>query len=120
MPSLILPCPTGQVSDGWHTFDELYEHRCLLFAALMRAHPQISWRSWLHSDGTRDPEKWIGGMDLPGCGMITYHLAPRHWELLDNSQIATLDCAPEYDHHDSFDTLQRLFDWLKKQQTPAA
>lgn len=29
----------NDLSDGYHTFDELYDHRCLLFLA------------WMHSDG---------------------------------------------------------------------
>lgn len=40
----------GEISDGYHTFDELYEHRtaifAAIFAALCKAHPENSWKSW--------------------------------------------------------------------------
>lgn len=29
----------GDISDGYHTFDELYEHRCLLFIRLCLLQP---------------------------------------------------------------------------------
>lgn len=32
---LHIPIDAGKVSDGYHTFDELYEHRCLLFINLV-------------------------------------------------------------------------------------
>lgn len=40
----------NDISDGYHTFDELYEHRCLLFINLCLAHPNAAyWRP--HYDG---------------------------------------------------------------------
>ena len=36
----------GEVSDGYHTFNELYAHRVRLFSTLMRAHPDKSWWSF--------------------------------------------------------------------------
>ena len=36
--NLINECPSdirGAISDGYHTFNKLYEHRCVLFAALV-------------------------------------------------------------------------------------
>ena len=51
-------CKTGEVSDGYHTFDELYEHRCLLFCWIltMASEPEqwkiATWKSRKHSDGS--------------------------------------------------------------------
>ena len=53
-----LPCDPGEVSDGYHTFNELYEHRHALFLALMKAYPQWSWYSGKHHDGS----EWQGWM----------------------------------------------------------
>jgi len=111
MPTLTIPCPTGQVSDGYHTFDELYEHRCLLFIAVMKAHPALAWRARAHADGSRLEGWWIGGLDLPS-GRITYHLPDRLWSLLDNAAVATRERAPEWDGHTSADVLDRLGRWL--------
>lgn len=59
-----LSIPAGvEVSDGYHTFTELYEHRCTLWITLCRAlrlltvnktqRPEpVVWRSKKHSDGS--------------------------------------------------------------------
>ena len=52
---------TNQISDGYHTFGELYEHRIALWIALCKAHFRLymeygcgsyPWRAKMHSDGT--------------------------------------------------------------------
>jgi hypothetical protein len=42
----------NQISDGSHTMQELYDHRCLLFIAFMNARPHLAWISKKHDDGT--------------------------------------------------------------------
>ena len=54
---LIVPCPVGQVSDGYHTFDELYEFRKLYNAALFN--------------------EWAA------LGLYSVHKSVRHFELID-------------------------------------
>jgi hypothetical protein len=109
---LHLPCPVDKVSDGYHTFDELYEHRNLLFLALMKSNPSISWRSKLHADGTMEDGWWIAGMDLPD-GPVTYHLPERLWPLLDYTDVRSVDRAPEWDGHTPSDVLARLRAWCE-------
>ena len=41
----------GEVSDGFHTFNSLYEQRMILFAALVKAYKDKSWKSYRHEDG---------------------------------------------------------------------
>lgn len=41
----------GTISDGYHTFNDLYDHRHALFLALCRA-LGMGWKSRLHVDGT--------------------------------------------------------------------
>jgi|SRR5262245_10341092 len=104
-----IECETGQVSDGYHTFDELYDHRCLLFAALSQTRPHESWKSKLHSDGTSFEGWFIAGMDLDGKS-ITYHLPDKYWGFFTGEELKT---APEWDGHTSQDVTQRLIDWLE-------
>lgn len=101
----------GKVSDGFHTFDELYDHRLGLFAALMLSNPEISWISPLHDDGSRIKGWFIAGMNLP-TGPITYHLPNQYLEHLNAGKIKYLNRAPEFDGHTSQDVLQRLADWV--------
>jgi hypothetical protein len=102
---------TDQISDGYHTFGELYEHRTLLFVALMRAWPQLSWFAQRHDDGSAFPGFFIAGMHLP-TGQITYHLEDRWLPLLRRLPIVELAIAPQWDGHASSDVVRRLTDWL--------
>lgn len=99
---------TGKISDGHHTFDELYAHRILLFVALMKSYPDISWKSRFHSDGTNYDGWFVSGMKLP-TGDITYHIPDKFWGLTEN--IKTLEKAPEFDGHTSTDVIKRLNNW---------
>ena len=36
---------TKEISDGHHTFGDLYRHRIILFYALCNLLPEISWKS---------------------------------------------------------------------------
>jgi hypothetical protein len=74
MERLIIPLEhVGQVSDSYHTFEELYNHRNLLFIAILNAYPAYGWKSRKHHTGERLPGWFIAGLDLP-TGPITYHL----------------------------------------------
>jgi len=101
----------GAVSDSYHTFEELYDHRCLLFLAVMAAHPNLAWTSEAHSDGSVWDGWFIAGMHLP-TGDITYHLPEKLAPLVDTSKIRVLNRAPEWDGHTSQDVIGRLTAWL--------
>lgn len=99
------------ISDGYHTFGELYAHRYQLFLALCAALtclpvPCQPWRSVLHADGTMFDDSFIMGVTLPTGQLITYHLPLRHWELTNFAE--TCEMAPPWDGHTSDDVLQAL------------
>ena len=105
-----------EVSDGYHTFDELYEHRIVLFIALCKilyADPQYQtgqkadiWRSKLHSDGTSFDGWFIMGIGRNKGEQITYHLPISKWDETEFAE--TREKAPEFDGHTSDDVLERL------------
>ena len=110
MGKIEIECHVGSVSDGHHTFTELYEHRNYLFVALMQAYPSISWRSYKDAEG-KDLGGWfIAGMRLP-TGGITYHLSGEFWPQLDRAGIKTIPKA-EWDGHTSDRVLQRIIAWV--------
>ena len=103
------------VSDGYHTFGELYEHRIALWITLCRfvateAAPSWGrrdvWRAKCHSDGSSISGWFILGMGKDAGEQITYHLPMSRWVECDFAQ--TLLCAPEFDKHTSADVLARL------------
>lgn len=101
-----------EVSDGYHTFDELYQHRVELFIALCRTRSKLfqqdysCWKSKLHSDGTMFEGWFILGTNTPAGEQITYHLPIDKWQETEFAQI--LEKAPEWDGHTSDDVLTRL------------
>lgn len=62
---------TGETSDGYHTFNELYDHRIALFMALCASVPWTPpckpWRSKKHSDGS-SIEGWFVSAKQKGEG----------------------------------------------------
>ena len=95
----------GEVSDGYHTFNELYAHRVRLFSTLMSAHADQAWWSHQHHDGSK-MEGWIlAGIDTPN-GPVTYHLPVSEIDMLP---IGTeLERGKEWDGHTADDVLERL------------
>jgi hypothetical protein len=94
-----------ETSDGCHTFDELYYHRAVLFAALCRTHRSRVWRAKLHNDGTMDEGYFIAGISTPE-GHFTYHCRLEHWNLFDS--VRELERAPIWDGHTSEDVTRLL------------
>lgn len=94
----------SNVSDGYHTFGELYEHRHALFIALLKCYPAISWKTVLDSEGQRLDGWFIAGMDTK-YGQITYHLPMRYWDI---AGVKVIYKNKNYDGHTSADVVERL------------
>lgn len=104
----ILALPNkGDLSDGYHTFNELYDHRMILFAVICNQNKQQAWKSKKHADDTMFDDYFIVGIDTPK-GQFTYHYQLKHWDLFDIKELST---APEYDGHMPSD-ITRLFSLL--------
>lgn len=101
---------TGETSDGYHTFNELYDFRkaynALLFNEWAAQKKYKVHKSWKHSDG----EDCFGGgwfvvvAETPE-GQITNHYEAKDWELF---QVPETPVAHAWDGHTAQDALQRL------------
>jgi len=100
----------NDISDGYHTFGDLYKHRVALFITLCKNLDGYkyanTWRSKLHSDETSFEGWFVLGINKEKGKQITYHLPMSEWEKTNFAE--TLDKAPEYDGHTSNDVLERL------------
>jgi hypothetical protein len=98
----------GNASDGFHTFNQLYEHRTVLFLALCRHIDKgwTVWRSTLHFDGSYYEGWFIMGISATPGKQISYHLPMSKWD--DANFAVTLDHAPEWDGHTPNDVIERL------------
>jgi len=101
----------GEVSDGYHTFNELYEFRKVYNAALFNEWALQGKYNVHKSKRHFDGEKCFGGgwfivVALLPSGQISNHYEMKDWDLF---KIAEFDEALfEFDGHDSFDVIKRL------------
>ncbi len=101
------------ISDGHHTFKELYHHRIVLFCTLCNLFPDISWKSKKHFDEENDPmfdDSFIAGINTPE-GIATYHIKLKYWDMFD---IPEINNAPFYDKYNSSDVIERIYSLSKK------
>lgn len=117
---------TGEISDGYHTFDELYRFRMLYNAALFNewamsdawfdqgptdAHFYNVHKSKRHHDG----EECFGGgwfivmATLPGGFQISNHYELKDWDLF---KVPSQPKADKWDGHTADDVAKRLEDYL--------
>lgn len=116
----------SKVSDGYHTFGELYDHRIQLWITVCKLwlrnaqrydEGQLNyfkplWRTKVHSDGSTFDGWFLLGISKYNLltekqeEQLTYHLPISKWDECNFAY--TLDKAPEYDGHTSVDVLERL------------
>lgn len=124
----------GDLSDGYHTFNELYDHRCVLFLLLMKAYknavteddlngskekgsPLFPWISRKHDDETEWDGWFIAGLPIEvtdeGVKYITYHLPNKFWQQATKCAYIIWK-APKWDGHTSQDVLERMLNIIKE------
>lgn len=95
---------TNLISDGFHNFKELYEHRINIFIALAKCVERTSlipvWRF------RTDNEWFLLGIQKEAGKQITYHLPISKWA--ETEFAYTCSVKPEWDGHKSKDVLERL------------
>jgi hypothetical protein len=96
---------TGETSDGYHTFNELYHHRAVLFSVIVANYPDRAWKAKKHHDGTMYDNMFIVGIDTPD-GQATYHYdIDPYWDMF---KCRVLDNAPEWDGHTPAQAIERI------------
>lgn len=103
---------TDDITDGFHTFDELYDHRRALTAVLAAgaASAGDSWRSKSHHPEDSpmfEGGYFIVGIELPN-GTITYHYKLSHWD--DFAAVPEIPHAPKWDGAAPSVTVDRLLE----------
>ncbi|MBR3796004.1 MAG: hypothetical protein IKK34_08250 [Clostridia bacterium] len=95
----------GNTSDGYHTFNELYDHRAKLFSVIVRNYPSLCWKSKQHSDGTMFDGMFIVGIKTPqGQASYHYNIDP-YWDMFICRE---LERAPVWDGHTPEDAINRI------------
>lgn len=96
----------GDFSDGFHTFNELYHQRAILFAVIVNQNKSISWKSYKHENGELcfGGGWFIVGIDTPE-GSYTYHYENKYWDMFDCQE---LEHGKHWDGHTDKDVTRLL------------
>jgi hypothetical protein len=111
----------GEVSDGYHSFNELYEFRKLYNAVFFN---ELSIKDMQKGDFTYNPHKswkhadgelcfgggWFIVMAYLNGKQISNHYEAKDWDLF---KIPELETANEWDGHTAQDIVTRLTDYIK-------
>ena len=100
------------ISDGCHTFRELYIQRLIMFCTICNSYPTLSWKSRKHFDEEHDPMyngDFIAGINTPE-GVASYHIKLEYWDLFD---IPEIERAPKYDNYTPDDVMNRILSLSK-------
>jgi len=94
------------VSDGFHTFRQLYYQRMMLFATIVKQNRGRAWKSLRHEDGELcfGGGWFIVGIDTPE-GSYTYHYEDDYFSLFDCEE---LECGKHWDGHTEMDVTRLL------------
>ena len=100
-----------KISDGFHTLEELYEHRTVLLAVVVNLLPSCFFKSRKHEDGSMFPGYFIV-MGTLCSGQISYHCEERYWDLF---KCGETEFAAKWDGHSSDDVLDRITRYVQGQ-----
>lgn len=113
------PVDMGEVSDGYHTFNELYRYRMLHNAAffnLLARNGQVEvCKSRRHSDGEKcfGSDDWFIVMAILPTGQVSNHYKSKYWDLFD---VLERETAFEYDGHTPNEAADRLEQYLNQKK----
>lgn len=103
---------TKDISDGYHTIGELYEHRMVLTAALFNTwheyHPITCTKSWKHNDGSMFDGMFVVCAESKDFGQISYHYNAEFWDMFE---IEEVEFSPKWDRHTADDVVERLIEY---------
>lgn len=107
MEKITIEADLSKVSDGYHTIQELYDHRCALFMA------------WMLSDGRPGEFYWVPehfeGWDLLVCqlptGQISYHV-PMSYRYYYKKEPQRAVEGHDWDGHTSSNVYNRILQWI--------
>lgn len=105
----------GEVSDGYHTFNELYYYRMLYNAAFFNLLP----KAWVHKSKRHNTgEECFGGgwfivmANLP-TGQVSNHYELKDWDLF---KVPEKEIADEWDGHTPQEAADRLRKYLQQER----
>jgi hypothetical protein len=108
MPRVTITADDGvEVSDGYHTFNELYAHRFALWIVICVQNREHAFKTKRSTDGGADYPGWfILALNTP-YGQLSYHIPDEYWTRID---VPEVEIYPDFDGHSSKDVISRLLE----------
>ena len=109
-------CESGKISDGYHTFNELYRYRMLYNAAFFNSISNMSDLKVIKSKKDSTGQSCFGGgwfvvMATLPTGQISNHYEMKYWDLFNVDEV---DKAYQWDGHTPQEAANRLEEYLKQ------
>lgn len=99
-----------KVSDGYHTIEELYDHRSLLYITLAN---EVAHKYNVSYKLDDYPGWFVLYIELP-TGQISYHIREKYFDLVcENPNIARQLSTSHWDGHTSKNVIERLIEYSK-------
>jgi hypothetical protein len=106
----------GELSDGYHTFNELYHQRALLSAGFFNQLPSEyrPHKARKHYNNALQIEECFGGgwfivmAELP-TGQVSEHFEEKYWDLFN---LPVQECCNLWDRHTTKESFDRIKEWL--------
>lgn len=104
---------TDLISDTWHTFGELYQHRSILYIKLCQElslkKKYFVFKTKKHYDGSIMKGYFILGIKLPDQSYISYHMKNKDWLLCEFAkEIEKSPIEKKYTSTDAISNLLKL------------
>lgn len=100
----------GEFSDGYHTFNSLYEQRMHLFALIVNQNKELCWKTHRHEDGELCFNSgWFLVTIKTPDGNYGYHYEDKYWDLFNCKEI---EKAEKWDGYTDAD-VSRLMSLVK-------
>lgn len=98
---------TKKLSDGYHTFEDLYTQRLFLSAALAKLKPNSCYIALAHADGSMFDDMFLIVFNTKE-GLYSYHYHLRDLDLFKGVKVLEKEVIP-YDGHTSSDVGRLMF-----------
>ncbi|MGL5753063.1 MAG: hypothetical protein ACRCXT_21150 [Paraclostridium sp.] len=100
----------GDLSDGYHSYNQLYDNRLVLFACIVNLKPELGWKSLKHHDESDKmyEDYFIVGFTTPQ-GDVRFHYHIKYWNLFKCKELPN---APEWNGADNKDHLNYLINMI--------
>lgn len=104
--SVTVTVDNDNISDGFHTFQDLYDFQHILFINLMTQYRKYAWKSLAVTNMQREDFFW-GCIDIPNVGTVAVRIPVEYWDKIA-ADISTIQYGVKYSDCINKEVLMKL------------